>query len=202
MKFFKHFFRYCPPAAFCLLSLFLIMGTHFVIFSEKVDKLYPPVSLSKADAIIVLTGGERRIETGLRLLKQGLGSRLLISGVNATFHPNRFVQNMHVDPQLFECCVDLGYQATNTKSNAEESAVWIKKHNYKTLYIVTHDYHIARSLLELRYLMPDINFIAYPIKENVTQDKVKQLNKIRMLASEYIKNIGFQIRSAFQSTQN
>ncbi|ABM45464.1 YdcF family protein [Bartonella bacilliformis] len=202
MKFFKHLFRYCPPVAFCLLSLFLIMGTHFVIFSEKVEQLYPPVSLSKADAIIVLTGGERRIETGLRLLKQGLGSRLLISGVNATFHPKRLLRNMHIDPQLFECCVDLGYQATNTKSNAEESAVWIKKHHYKTLYIVTHDYHIARSLLELRYLMPDINFIAYPIKENVTQNKVKQLNKIRMLASEYIKNIGFQIRSVFQSAQN
>ncbi|WP_455481872.1 YdcF family protein [Bartonella sp. B35(2025)] len=190
-------FRYLPPTALFLLIIILFFCVSFIIFSEKTEQLKPPHPLLKADAIIVLTGGENRVETGLNLLQQKLGSRLLISGVNTTTNISRFTHITHINPQLFTCCVDIGHKAINTKGNAEESAAWIKKHHYKTIYIVTHDYHMWRSLRELKYLMPDINFIAYPIKKSGNESTIQQINQIRILAFEYIKTIKVHIRTIF-----
>ncbi|MCZ2203619.1 YdcF family protein [Bartonella sp. A5(2022)] len=194
----KCLFHYLPLICF-LFPVILVLSfcTHFIIFSEKIWQLQPPNPLPQADAIIVFTGGENRIETGLNLLQQGLGSRLLISGVNTNTNPKRFMRITHINPQLFTCCVDIGYQAINTEGNAKESANWIKKNNYKTIYIVTHDYHMQRSLIELKHLMPNINFIAYPVKKNTSESMIQQINQIRILVSEYIKTIWLRMRIAY-----
>ncbi|WP_034987299.1 YdcF family protein [Bartonella florencae] len=193
----RRLFRYFPPTALALSIIVLLFCIGFIIFSEKTERLQPPNPLPKADAIIVLTGGENRIETGLNLLQKGLGSRLLISGVNTKTKLKSFMHSPHITPQLFTCCVDIGHKAINTRGNAEESAVWIKKHRYKTVYIVTHDYHIWRSLRELKYLMPNINFIAYPVKKSGDESMIQQINQIRILAFQYIKTIQVYIRTAF-----
>ncbi|MGF7157162.1 YdcF family protein [Bartonella heixiaziensis] len=190
-------FRYLPPTALSLLIIVLLFCAGFVIFSEKTERLQPPNPLPKADAIIVFTGGENRIETGLDLLRQGFGSQLLISGVHTTTNLQRLKHSKHITPQLFTCCVDIGHEAINTKGNAEESAAWIKKHHYQTVYIVTHDYHIWRSLREITYLMPEINFIAYPVKKNDLESIIQQINQIRILVFEYIKTIEAYIRTVF-----
>ncbi|WP_455474029.1 YdcF family protein [Bartonella sp. B30(2025)] len=190
-------FRYFPPTTLYLLMIMVCFCIGFVIFSEKTDQLQPQDPLPKADAIIVLTGGENRIKTGINLLKQGLGSRLLISGVNTTTNSDSLIYTNHIDYSLFTCCIDIGDKAINTKGNAEESTAWIRKYNYKTVYIVTHDYHMWRSLRELKYLMPDINFISYPVKNNDIENTIQQINRIRILASEYIKTIGVYIRTIF-----
>ncbi|EJF78517.1 hypothetical protein MCO_00701 [Bartonella sp. DB5-6] len=189
--------RYFPPTALALLMVILLFCVGFVVFSEKTERLQPPNPLPKADAIIVLTGGENRIEAGLKLLQKGLGSRLLISGVNTTTNLQRLKHNTYIIPQLFNCCVDIGHKATNTKGNAEESAAWIKKNNYQTVYIVTHDYHMWRSLRELKYLMPNVNFIAYPVKKSGNESAIQQINQIRILIFQYIKTIDVYIRTAF-----
>ncbi|EJF76393.1 hypothetical protein ME7_00937 [Bartonella birtlesii LL-WM9] len=193
----RRLFRYFPPTALILLIIVLLFCIGFIIFSEKTERLQPPNPLPKADAIIVLTGGENRIETGLNLLRKKLGSRLLISGVNTTTNLKSFMHSTYITPQLFTCCVDIGYKATNTKGNAQESAIWIKKHHYKTVYIVTHDYHMWRSIRELKHLMPNINFIAYPVKKNGDESMIQQINQTRILAFQYIKTIEVYIRTAF-----
>ncbi|MBX4335881.1 YdcF family protein [Bartonella raoultii] len=193
----RYLFCYFPPTTFILLMTILVFCVGFIVFSEKTERLQPPNPLPKADAIIVLTGGENRIETGLDLLQKGLGSRLLISGVNTTTNLKQFMHNMHISPQLFSCCIDIGQKAINTKGNAEESAAWIKKYNYKTLYIVTHDYHMWRSMRELKYLMPDIHFIAYPVKKRKFESTIQQLNQIRILIFQYLKTIEVYIRTTF-----
>nr|WP_078706170.1 YdcF family protein [Bartonella sp. WD16.2] len=197
LRFYKRFSRYVPLTVLVLFITILLIGVTFVTFSEKIEHLTPPNPLPQADAIIVLTGGENRIKTGVELLQKGLGSQLLISGVNTTIDLNKLIDATYINSHLLSSRIDFGYEATNTKGNAQESAAWIKKHNYKTVYIVTHDYHMVRSLLELKYLMPHIHFIAYPIKENTTGSWVKQINQMRILVSEYIKNIGVYIRTAF-----
>ncbi|WP_455479307.1 YdcF family protein [Bartonella sp. B23] len=192
-----HLFRYLPPTAFSLLIITLFFYIDFVIFSEKTEQLQPPNPLPKADAIIVFTGGENRIETGLNLLQKRLGSRLLISGVNTTINLQNLQHSRHITPKLFTCCVDIGHKATNTKENAEESAAWIKKYHYKTAYIITHDYHMWRSLRELKYLMPEVNFIAYPVKKSGDESVIQQINQIRILIFQYIKTIQVYIRTVF-----
>ncbi|EJF87707.1 YdcF family protein [Bartonella rattimassiliensis] len=193
----RSLFRYFPPTTLTLAIIIFIFWGGFIIFSEKTERLFPPMPLPKADAIIVLTGGENRIETGLHLLQKGLGSRLFISGVNTTTNLKNFMHNMHINPRLVSCCIDIGHKATNTRGNAKESAVWIKKHHYKSLYIVTHDYHIWRSMRELKYLMPDIHFIAYPVKKSKAKSTIQQLNQTRILIFQYIKTLQVYIKTMF-----
>lgn len=194
----RRFFKHLPPISLFIFICIILLSAGFFYFSEKISRLSPPDPLPFADGIIVLTGGESRMEAGLELLAKHHGKRLLISGVNPSTNSQALIRVTHSDPKLFECCVDLGREAINTIGNAEEATDWIKKNHYQKVYIVTNDYHMLRSLRELNRLMPDIEFIAYPISEgNEQQSWIRQLNELRLLATEYIKFIGAEIRAYF-----
>ncbi|WP_412058828.1 YdcF family protein [Bartonella sp. DGB2] len=165
--------------------LFLI---GFGYFSYKIKTMDIPASLLKTDGVIVLTGAERRIATGLLLLKSGRSKHLLISGVNKTTNRNTLRQSFPQNTSLFKCCIDLGWEATNTRGNAQESATWLKSHHYHRVYLVTHDYHMPRALYELHRLTPEVEFIAYPVHN--TSNKGGAWNQWRLLISEYIKFLG------------
>lgn len=191
----RRFFKHLPPVSLLIIFIIVAFGAGFFYFSEKISRLAPPDPLPVADAIIVLTGGEKRMESGLDLLSKGRGTRLLISGVNPATNTQALIRVTHADPLLFDCCVDLGHDAINTIGNAEESTAWIRRNHYRSVYIVTNDYHMPRSLRELERLMPDIQFIAYPISdENEDDSWIRQFNQLRILASEYVKFIGAEIR--------
>lgn len=194
----KRFFKHLPPVSLFILFCIVIFGAGFFYFSEKISRLAPPDPLPVADGIIVLTGGESRLEAGLDLLAKRRGKRLLISGVNPSTNSQSLIRVTHSDPKLFDCCVDLGHEAINTIGNAEEATDWVKKNHYQRVYIVTNDYHMPRSLRELNRLMPATEFIAYPISDsNGEQSWVRQFTELRLLASEYIKFIGAELQSRF-----
>ena len=52
------------------------------------------------------------------------------------------------DRALFDCCVDLDYDALNTVGNAEMADLWARNLGFKELILVTSDYHMPRTLLE------------------------------------------------------
>lgn len=104
----------------------------------------------KTDAIVVLTGDEGRIARGLALLRAGSAPRLLISGVPVEVTPRQIARQARVPLSVFRCCVDLGHEAIDTRSNAEETAHWVAGHRITSLRLVTSDYHMRRAALELR----------------------------------------------------
>jgi uncharacterized SAM-binding protein YcdF (DUF218 family) len=114
--------------------------------------LSPP----EADAIVVLTGGPGRVATGLDLLEQKKGKRLLITGVNTDVKPREILPSTHLP-------VDLGYHAQNTLENAQEARAWAFGHGYKSLIIVTSSYHMRRSLLEFSQRLGEISLIPHPV---------------------------------------
>lgn len=120
-------------------------------------------SQSRADAIIVLTGGEGRMQTAVDLLADGAGSRLLVSGVNPDVSQEALRASGDFDADLFECCIDLGREATDTVGNAREARDWVIENGFDRVIIVTSDYHIPRSILELRAVLPDAELLAYPV---------------------------------------
>src|SRR3546814_11467635 len=61
------------------------------------------------------------------------------------------------------CSSDLGYEADNTRGNAVETAAWMKDQGFTSLRLVTATYHMPRSLLEFRRLMPDIEIVPHPV---------------------------------------
>lgn len=160
----------------------------FLRFADSVVSLQPP-SAPKADAIVVLTGGYQRIGQAVNLLETGAGQRLLISGVHPGTSASRLSKLTKSSGALFACCVDIGYQALDTIGNAAETALWISDHGYRSVLVVTNNYHMPRSLLELRRADPRTDFIAYPV---VNSDlKVKNWfidpDALRTLLSEFIK---------------
>ena len=117
-----------------------------------------------ADAIVVLTGGAARIETGLSLLRRRRGKRLLISGVNPATTLDQLVRSTRTPKRLFDCCVDLGRVAKNTKGNAQEAASWAAAHGFDSLLLVTSSYHMPRSVLEFSNSLPGVKLIPYVVQ--------------------------------------
>ncbi|MGL4395820.1 MAG: YdcF family protein [Hyphomicrobium sp.] len=160
----------------------------FVIFATMVTRDQPAIA-PMADGIVVLTGGEARIQAGARLLKEGHGKRLLISGVNRRTTKEAVERISGLDHKSFLCCVDLGYEARDTVGNADETRTWAKTHDYKRLVIVTSSYHMPRSLTELALVMPDAELLPYAVTPSSFPDTGWWLNvaTTRLLLSEYLK---------------
>ncbi|WP_288429970.1 YdcF family protein [uncultured Agrobacterium sp.] len=134
----------------------------FLWFADSVATMRPPEG-ARADAIIVLTGGYQRIDQAVGLLRDGVGKRLLISGVNPSTTRAQIRRMTQSSPDLFACCVDMGYQAIDTIGNANEASQWIRDKGYTSIVVVTNNYHMHRSLHELRSASPNTSFIAYPV---------------------------------------
>ncbi|MDB5526579.1 MAG: hypothetical protein JWM58_4342 [Rhizobium sp.] len=166
----------------------------FLIFYQHVASMRPPEN-PKADAIVVLTGGYQRIDLGVQLLVSGAGRRLLISGVNPATSGNHLRLLTRSTADLFQCCVDLGHDALDTAGNASETARWIKAHNYKTVILVTNNYHMPRSLAEIRRADDHSDFIPYPVESSLSLSDISQNPLLlRTLASEYVKYLLVQSR--------
>lgn len=132
--------------AVMLLVLIWIAG--FVWFVLSLPK--PAPLAVKTDGVVVLTGGPGRIARGVALLQAGSAKRLLISGVARSVRPIELAVGMNIPPQLFDCCIDLGKRAADTRGNGEEIAEWARERNYKSLRIVTSQFHMARAIAEAR----------------------------------------------------
>jgi uncharacterized SAM-binding protein YcdF (DUF218 family) len=107
------------------------------------------------DAIVVPTGGAGRIDRGIELLRKHSAKRLLVSGVAPTVRPIELAVEYDTDPRLFACCIDLGREAVDTRSNAEETAAWVRDHHYRSVRLVTSDWHMARARMELAHALDD-----------------------------------------------
>ena len=134
----------------------------FIIFAESLDTA--PDNVPEADAIVVFTGSSKeRIETGLSLLAEGKGRRLLVSGVYENQSFDTILGMAGDDATRLRCCIDLDYRATNTVANTHETAVWADVHGFKSLIIVTSSQHMPRAFLTLRRAMPTARLSAYPV---------------------------------------
>lgn len=114
-----------------------------------------PADDRRTDAIVVLTGGAKRIERGLDLLGRQRASRMLVSGVARTVRPAELAEEYHADPALFACCIDLGRESVDTRSNAEEVARWVARHKFRSVRLVTTDWHMPRARFEIARQLPD-----------------------------------------------
>jgi len=119
------------------------------------------------DAIVVLTGGPGRIDRGLAMLRAGAARRMLVSGVAPGVGPRALARAYRVPRKLFGCCIDLGHEAVDTRSNAEETRAWVRSHGYTSVRLVTSDWHLRRARLELAHALgPDVMVIGDGVPGN------------------------------------
>lgn len=176
-----------------------LWGIGFAVFVSSLSSAW---SLpEKADAIVVLTGGRQRLTGAVELLERGKADRLLISGVNAITTKDDIRAFLDADDTLFACCVDIGYAALDTIGNAKETAQWVRSNQFSSLIVVTANYHMPRSLLEIRKALDDVEIYPYAIESDriVVNRWLLEPKTTLFLAREYNKYLASAVRLGLTS---
>jgi uncharacterized SAM-binding protein YcdF (DUF218 family) len=180
---------------FVLAAIVAAGGIGFVAFASCLrDTEARPAR--QADGIVVLTGGSSRVSDAMELLAAGYGKRLLISGVHPASTASDISRSVQESQAWFNCCVDLDRSAVSTRSNASETRRWVHERGFKSLIVVTSNYHMPRAIVELSHAMPDISLIPY----SVVGDKWREEpwwtggTTFRLVLSEYAKYLAAELR--------
>jgi uncharacterized SAM-binding protein YcdF (DUF218 family) len=149
-----------------------------------------------ADGIVVLTGGSSRVSDAMELLADGYGKRLLISGVRPTNAASDISRSLSDNQSLLNCCVDLDRSAVNTRSNAAETRRWAHERGFKSLIVVTSNYHMPRAIVELSHAMPDVQLIPFVVVGDKWRDEPWWASgpTLRLVLSEYVKYVAAELR--------
>jgi len=182
-------------ACLAVLAAALVVGGGFLWFVGTVPDREAQLR-SNADGIVVLTGGTSRIEDAIQLLASGRGKRLLISGVNKSTTPREIARLVPQHEGLVACCVDLDYSALNTVGNAAETRRWAKDRNFRSLIVVTSNYHMPRSMAELGHQLRGIELMSFPVVTDRHRPDAwwSDMATARLLFFEYVKYVVAQAR--------
>lgn len=163
-----------------LLAVVLACGIGFAWFIHLVGEL--PREPPHVDGIVAFTGGPERVETALRLLADGRGDKLLLSGIGGGAELGELAHRAGVEAMPLATRVTIGRNATTTRGNAAETAAWATANDVHSLLVVTASYHMPRAMTELARALPDVTLYPLPV---VTPGKAGI--PLRLIAEEYVK---------------
>jgi uncharacterized SAM-binding protein YcdF (DUF218 family) len=179
--------------------LFLLLG--FLWFAHQVASKKAPLD-SGADGIVALTGGASRIADAVELLAAGRGQRLLITGVAPTTSVVELSRLVPAHHDLFGCCIDLDHTAMNTIGNAVETRHWARGLGFRSLVVVTSNYHMPRAMLEIGHRLPGVTLIPFPVvaEQYRTAAWWPHPATVKVLFFEYLKYVVVSARITFVRT--
>ena len=85
----------------------------------------------------------------------GAAEQMLVTGVDVDVRPEEFAAEFEVEDRLMQCCITLGFSALDTRGNARETTRWMEDQRYNSLRLVTADWHMRRTGVELSERLPD-----------------------------------------------
>ena len=157
--------------------LLLLYALGFILFGVTLGR--PAAANLKTDATIAITGGAGRIEHAIDVLSDGLTKRVFIAGADPLVTKKDLVDRLGGRSRLVRCCVDLGSESVDTRSNAEEAQRWLARHKYKSVRLITSDWHMRRARYEFERVLDD--------KYELVPDAVTTEPGFSILFSEYNK---------------
>lgn len=169
------------------LAAFLIWAAGYIAFSAFVLTAEPESPGQTTDAIVVLTGGPNRVETGLTLFAQGKAHHLFITGVHDHVSKNDILNRWAGETALPPCCVTIDRHAASTLQNARETREWIKNHDYSAIRLVTSNYHMTRAYSDFKHALPGVTILMHPVKSYESTNRHKSF--WRILFVEYHKTL-------------
>src|SRR5262249_42951582 len=145
--------------------------------------------------LVVLSGDAARVGEAIELLAHGQGQRPLMSGASPSTTATEISRLNPEFARWIRCCVDFD-RSLNTLGNAVETRRWAERRRFRSLTVVTSDYHMPRAMAEIAHQLPLTRLVAYP----VTSDRLRAEHwwasgpAMRRLLSEYVKYIVAQAR--------
>ena len=158
--------------------------------------------LHKADAIVVFSGDNGpRTEKGVELLKEGLGEYLILSGgiVYDDVTMAELMKNHAIKLGVPKEKILIDDKASTTHENAEFTKEIIEENNFKSIIVVTSEYHSRRSKLAMKKVLENTLvdgkkvevMVAHSTEEKFTTKWWTSGNSILILISEYLKLMGY-----------
>jgi uncharacterized SAM-binding protein YcdF (DUF218 family) len=158
--------------------LLLLYALGFVLFAFTLGKP-APATAAPTDAAVVLTGGPGRIEHAIAVLRQHKARRLLIAGADPAVTKADLADRIAGSRSWLACCVDLGSESVDTRSNAEEASRWLAKRRFRSLRLITSDWHMRRARYEFERVLGS--------KYDMVTDAVRTEPSFVTLFAEYNK---------------
>ena len=179
-----------------MLAAIFISGLQYFVLNLPRQVEFPTRQI---DGIVVITGGQQRLDAGLTLLSTGTASKLLISGVGTGLSKLILANDLQLDQtqrDLLMCCTELEFAARDTLGNARAARQWAESHNLASLYLVTANYHMPRAKLAFNREMPHIDLYYWPVSpDDLHIDSWwKDPELVRLLVREYAKFLAEIIR--------
>jgi len=163
---------------FALVLLGYAVG--FILFAVTLGDPAPR-DAAKTDAAIVLTGGTGRIEHAVGVLQTGRAKRLLVAGADPSVTKRDLARLVAGKQRFVRCCVDLESTSVDTRTNAEEAERWLAKHKYRSVRLITNDWHMRRARYEFRQMLDS--------RYTVVPDAVRSEPSFLTLFGEYNKYV-------------
>ena len=187
-------------AVFAALVLGAVAVGGFLVFVQTIAR-YERNPSTRTDGIVALTGGAQRIGDAIDLLGRGYAGRLLITGVNERIGLEEIARLNPGRRAVIECCVDLDYRARNTIGNAIETRRWMRENGFRSLIVVTSNYHMPRTLIELDHVLPQARKVPFPVVPESLEvgDWWRSPATARLLAYEYLKLLAVYARTVIES---
>ncbi|TMJ90898.1 MAG: YdcF family protein [Alphaproteobacteria bacterium] len=179
--------------AFCVAAA-LSIGLGFIWFVRHVP--VEEVSLNRsADGIVALTGGASRITDAIELLASGRGKRLLISGAYRGTNSNEISRLNPEFERWVRCCVDFD-RSLNTLGNAVETKRWAESRGFRSLVVVTSNYHMPRALAEIAHQLPEVTLLPFPVVTDRQRAERWWVGwaTTRLMVTEYLKFLFTKLR--------
>ena len=176
-----------------------IIGLNLGKFLVESDKL------EKADAIAVFSGySGARTERAVELLKEGYADYLILSGgkVYDDVTMSELMKNHAIKLGVDESKILIDDEASTTNENAEFTTNIIEENNFKSVIVVTSDYHTRRSKLAMEKALENTLIDGEEVEVTVTPSKEEKFttkwwrsgNSVLMVISEYLKLMGYWVK--------
>jgi uncharacterized SAM-binding protein YcdF (DUF218 family) len=182
-------------------AVVLLLGLGFLWFIGRVPG--DEVALSRsADGIVALTGGPSRVADAMELMAAGRGRRLLISGANRSTTLGEISRLNPEYARVVGCCVDFD-RSLNTLGNAIETRRWAESRGFRSLIVVTSNYHMPRALAEIAHQLPGVALVPFPVVTDKQRAEPWWSSSVtaRLMLSEYVKYVYAKVRMGFAASR-
>ena len=183
---------------FIFVIMFVFSYLSFDFYSFYNNNFLSQNKIKLSPNMVVLTGGSNRIKQTLNLflLNHNENHNLLISGAGTGFSKKTILKLIKKTPanlKILNCCITVENQSTDTYSNAIESYKWIKKNNFKSITLITSDYHMPRALIEFKQKLNDIRITPLLLKS----EQSDRVSNFKVNLFEYLKFKATKLRINF-----